>query len=119
MIAGLLSVVLIAAAPAAPVTVTRISSPERALRVEVVVPASLDDAWAAFATADGAQTWLWSDTRVNFVPGGDWLVLYPGGKTGGGTIVSIEPKRQITIAALAPEQFPHVRAERTRAQFEF
>jgi len=46
-------------------------------------------------------------------------VLYPDGKTGGGTVLSVDPKRQITIAALAPEQFPHVRAERTRAMFAF
>lgn len=102
-----------------PVTVTKIEQPAKALRFEAIVPASVDDVWTAFATSEGLATWLWRDVRVDARPGGDWLVLYPGGKTGGGTIVSITPKQQIVISALAPEQFPVVRATRTRATFEF
>jgi uncharacterized protein YndB with AHSA1/START domain len=41
------------------------------------------------------------------------------GSTGGGTIVSFVPEKEIVISALAPDQFPHVRAERTRAAFQF
>jgi hypothetical protein len=33
--------------------------------------------------------------------------------------VSIAPKQQLVIAALAPDRFPTVRQERTRATFEF
>jgi|SRR6185436_2407092 len=102
-----------------PVTVTKIAQPARALRFEVIVPAPVDEVWTAFATTEGLATWLWRDVRVDARAGGDWLVLYPGGKTGGGTILSINPKQQIVIAALAPEQFPTVRATRTRATFEF
>jgi uncharacterized protein YndB with AHSA1/START domain len=121
LLSASLLAVLLSAAPAvtAPVTVTKVAGPDRALRFEVVVPASLDDVWGAFESAEGVQTWLWSTARVDLVPGGDWLVLYPGGKTGGGTVLSVDPKRQLAIAALAPEQFPHVRAERTRAVFGF
>ena len=102
-----------------PVAVTKIEQPARALQFEVIVPASVDEVWTAFATTEGLATWLWRDVRVDARPGGDWLVLYPGGKTGGGTIVSITPKQQIVISALAPEQFPTVRATRTRVTFEF
>jgi uncharacterized protein YndB with AHSA1/START domain len=123
MIAALLlTLVLAPQAPASttdPVIVTRLASPEKALQIETTLPASLDAAWAAFTTEEGLKTWLWRDARVDFRPGGDWLVLYPGGKTGGGTILSISPKRRVTIAALAPEQFPAVRDERTRAIFDF
>lgn len=108
-----------AAPPAPPVTVTRINGPEKALRFEVVVSASIDDVWTAFTTPDGLATWLWRDVRVDLRSGGDWLVLFPGGKTGGGTIRSFAPQRQITIAALAPEQFPTVREQRTTVVFEF
>jgi uncharacterized protein YndB with AHSA1/START domain len=108
-----------APAPAASVIVTRVAAPDKALRFEVTVPATVDEAWTAFTTADGLRTWLWRDARVDLRPGGDWLALYPGGKTGGGTIVSFESRRRIVIAAMAPEQFPAVRAERTRATFEF
>src|SRR5580765_1174947 len=102
-----------------PVIVTRLEQPAKALRFEVIVPASVDDVWTAFATTEGLATWLWRDVRVDLRNGGDWLVLYPGGKTGGGTILSFEPGRRITIAAMAPEQFPEVRARRTNAVFEF
>jgi uncharacterized protein YndB with AHSA1/START domain len=103
---------------AGPVTVTRVASPEKALRFEVIVPGSLDQVWAAFTTNDGLAAWLWRDVRVDARPGGDWLALFPG-STGGGTIVSLVPKQQLVIAALAPDRFPTVRKERTRAMFEF
>jgi hypothetical protein len=44
---------------AGPVTVTKIASPQKALRFEVTVPASLDEVWAAFTTPDGLAAWLW------------------------------------------------------------
>jgi uncharacterized protein YndB with AHSA1/START domain len=101
-----------------PVTVTKIASPEKALRFEVVVPAARHDVWVAFTTSDGLATWLAPHTRVDPRPGGDWLVIFPG-STGGGTIRAIQPEQRLTIAALAPDQFPTVRATRTTAVFEF
>jgi uncharacterized protein YndB with AHSA1/START domain len=101
------------------VKVTKMDDPEKALRFEVTVPAKLDDVWRAFATKEGAEEWLWQDVTVDLREGGDWLVNFPGGKTGGGTIVSFEPKQSITLRAMAPEQFPEVRRERTLAVFRF
>ena len=43
--AVLVTVLLASAAAAGPVTVTRVAAPERALRFEVTVPASLDEVW--------------------------------------------------------------------------
>jgi uncharacterized protein YndB with AHSA1/START domain len=103
---------------ASPVAVTKVASPEKALRFEVTVPAPLDEVWGAFTTTDGLATWLWRDTRVDARPGGDWLVIFPQ-STGGGTILSLTPKTQLVIAALAPDKFPTVRKTRTRATFEF
>ena len=124
MISGLVLGLILAAQASTPppadvVTVAKLTVPERALRFEAVVPGSLDEVWNAFTTREGLSTWLWRDIRVDLRPGGDWIVLYPGGKTGGGTIVSFEPKRRLTLSALAPEQFPTVRRERTTAVFEF
>jgi uncharacterized protein YndB with AHSA1/START domain len=103
---------------AGPVTVTRVASPEKALRFEVTVPGTIDQVWAAFTTKEGLATWLWRDVRVEARPGGDWLVVFPE-STGGGTIVSLTPKKQLVISALAPEQFPTVRKDRTTATFGF
>ena len=93
-------------------------APEK-LIVQVEVPASLPAVWEAFSTSPGLSTWLGPNATVDLRPGGDWLVHFPGGSTGGGTIVSFVPQKQIVIAALAPDQFPHVRADRTRCVFEF
>ena len=103
----------------ATVAVEKVAAPEKALRFEVIVPAPLDDVWTAFTTKAGLETWLWKETRVDFRPGGEWTVLYTPTATGGGAIVSIEPKTQVVMRALAPEQFPTVRAERTTAVFSF
>jgi uncharacterized protein YndB with AHSA1/START domain len=105
-------------AAASAVTVSRLSDPEKALRFEVTLPASAAEVWAALTTTEGVQTWLWRDARVQLRPGGDWLVLYPGGKTGGGSVVAFVPEQRLELHAMAPEQFPEVRSVGTTAVFE-
>ena len=95
------------------------SAPPRQFVIEVEVPAPVGEVWKAFATSDGLSSWLFPGATVDLRPGGDWLVHFPGGSTGGGTIVSFVPEKEMVISALAPDQFPHVRAERTRAVFTF
>ena len=56
---------------------------------------------------------------VDLRNGGEWTAHFPGGKTGGGTILSFVPEQEMTLSAMAPEQFPTVRAERTTARFQF
>ena len=100
------------------VSVTRTISPEKRLDFDVTVPAPPAAVWEALSTSQGLSTWLWRDAVVDLRDGGDWLVKFPGGSTGGGTITAFVPGRRIEIAALAPDQFPTVRRERTRAVFE-
>jgi uncharacterized protein YndB with AHSA1/START domain len=100
------------------VTVTRTAFPEKRLDFEVAVPAPPAAVWEALTTSEGLTTWLWRDAEVDLRVGGEWLVKFPGGSTGGGTITAFEPLKRIEIAALAPERFPTVRRERTRATFE-
>jgi uncharacterized protein YndB with AHSA1/START domain len=101
------------------VEVTRVKEPEKALKFEVLVPARPADVWQAFATSAGLNTWLWRDCTVDLREGGGWIVHYPGGKTGGGTIVSFRDGQQMVLHAMAPEQFPEVRSVGTTAVFEF
>jgi uncharacterized protein YndB with AHSA1/START domain len=89
------------------------------LVIEVEVPAPVGEVWHAFSTSEGLSTWLTPNAVVDLRPGGEWTAHFPGGSTGGGTIVSFVPEKEMVIAALAPDQFPHVRAERTSATFEF
>ncbi|HTM16013.1 MAG TPA: SRPBCC domain-containing protein [Terracidiphilus sp.] len=93
--------------------------PPQQFSIEVEVAAPLGEVWHAFATSEGLSTWLFPNATVDLKPGGDWLVHFPGGNTGGGSIVSFVPEKELVIAALAPEKFPSVRAERTRAVFTF
>ena len=105
--------------PASPVKVTKLSAPEKALQFEVVVPATVEEVWAAFTTNAGLSTWLWKDVAVDLRKDGEWTVHFPGGSTGGGNIVDFTAPRRLVIRALCPDQFPTVRRERTTAVFEF
>lgn len=102
-----------------PVEVTRVSQPEKALKFEVVVSATPAEVWQAFTTTEGLDTWLWRDCSVDLREGGEWLVHFPGGKDGGGTIVSFRDRKQLVVHAMAPEQFPEVRKVGTTAIFDF
>jgi uncharacterized protein YndB with AHSA1/START domain len=96
----------------------RARSAEKMLRVEITVPAPRAEVWKAFATSEGLSTWLAPNSNVELRKGGEWMVHFPGGSTGGGNIVSFVPEKEIVISALAPDQFPTVRAQRTTARFE-
>lgn len=93
--------------------------PPQQFVIEVEVPAPIGEVWHAFATSEGLSTWLFPNATVDLRPGGDWLVHFPGSSTGGGTIVSFVPEKELVISALAPEKFPEVRSQRTRAVFQF
>lgn len=96
----------------------RLQEPQK-LVIELEIPAPVSEVWHAFSTSAGLSTWLTPNAVVDLRPGGEWTAHFPGGSTGGGTIVSFVPEKEIVLAALAPDKFPHVRAERTRATFQF
>ncbi len=101
-----------------PVKVVKQATPEKALIFEVTVPARAA-VWQAFSTSDGLRTWLAPECVVELRKGGEWTARFPGAKPGGGTILGFTPEEEITLAAMAPEQFPTVRTERTTARFQF
>jgi uncharacterized protein YndB with AHSA1/START domain len=92
---------------------------ERALVIELTIPAPRAEVWKAFTTNEGLSTWLTPGAVVDLRPGGEWTAHFPGGSTGGGTILSFVPEQELVISALAPDKFPTVRAVRTRAAFHF
>jgi uncharacterized protein YndB with AHSA1/START domain len=102
-----------------PVTVTKVQSPKKELRMEVLVPGARDAVWQAFTTTEGLNSWLWKDCAVDLRKGGSWIVNFPGGKTGGGTIEKFKRGSEIRMHAMAPEQFPTVRSVGTTAVFQF
>jgi uncharacterized protein YndB with AHSA1/START domain len=101
------------------VHVTTSADPKR-LDFAVTVPASVDQVWDAFTTSTGVTSWLAPQATIEPRPGGKWEVSFgPGSSTGGGTIVLLQPKSLLAVSALAPDQFPTVRRERTTAVFFF
>jgi uncharacterized protein YndB with AHSA1/START domain len=92
---------------------------EKELVIEVTVPAARAEVWKAFTTSDGLSTWLTPGATVDLRPGGEWTARFPGGSTGGGTIISFVPEKELVVSALAPEKFPTVRATRTVVKFDF
>ena len=101
------------------VTVTKDGVPHRSLKFEVSIPASLDTVWNVFSTSEGLSTWLTPGAVADLRPGGEWTAHFPGGKTGGGTIIGFVPKQEMVLSALSPDWFPNVRAQRTTARFRF
>jgi uncharacterized protein YndB with AHSA1/START domain len=93
--------------------------PPQKLVIEIEIPAPVGQVWHAFSTSEGLSTWLTPGATVDLRPGGEWTARFPNGSIGGGTIISFIPEKEIVIAALAPDKFPHVRADRTRALFQF
>ena len=92
---------------------------DKVMLLSITIPAPRSAVWHAFAASDGLSTWLTPGAVVDLRPGGEWTAHYPGGKTGGGTIISFVPEEEIVLSAMAPEEFPTVRATRTRARFRF
>src|SRR5262249_14655580 len=94
-------------------------SAEKAFVLSISIPAARADVWHAFSTSAGLSTWLTPAAVVDLRPGGEWTAHYPGGKTGGGTIISFVSEKEIVLSAMAPEEYPTVRSTRTRARFTF
>ena len=92
---------------------------DKTLVLEVTVPAPLSAVWEAFTTSAGLSTWLTPGAVVDLKEGGEWTAHFPGGSTGGGTILSFVPEKELVLSALAPDKFPTVRATRTKARFQF
>src|ERR1700735_1197691 len=101
------------------VKVVRQSEPQKALIIELSIPASQHEVWKAFTTSEGLSTWLTPGAVVDLRNGGEWTAHFPGGSTGGGRLLSFVPEKELVISALAPDKFPTVRATRTRARFQF
>ena len=92
---------------------------DKVLVLEVTVPARVNAVWEVFTTSAGLSTWLTPGAVVDLKEGGEWTAHFPGGSTGGGTILSFVPEKELVLSALAPDKFPTVRATRTKARFQF
>jgi uncharacterized protein YndB with AHSA1/START domain len=114
-----LALTVTAACAQEPAKAAKAAATDKVLVLEVTVPAPLNVVWEAFTTSAGLSTWLTPGAVVDLKEGGEWTAHFPGGSTGGGTILSFVPEKELVLSAMAPDKFPTVRATRTKARFQF
>jgi uncharacterized protein YndB with AHSA1/START domain len=114
-----LALTVSAAVAQSPEKTVKMAAVDKVLVLEVMVPAPLSAVWEAFTTSAGLSTWLTPGAVVDLKEGGEWTAHFPGGSTGGGTILSFVPEKELVLSAMAPDKFPTVRATRTKARFQF
>lgn len=89
-------------------TVTTLRADDSRLVHEAVVDASLDEAWEAFTTNKGVESWMVAHAEIDLKVGGKMLTHYdPKGTIGDpntieNTILSYDPKRMLSIKATKP-----------------
>ena len=92
---------------------------ERALEKEVVIAASLDDAWNAWTTREGIVSFFAPDAQIDARVGGAFQIyMDPGAQPGmkgadDMRYLAIQPKKMISFDWNAPPSLPEARAQRT------
>ena len=92
---------------------------ERALDKEVVVKATLDQAWAAWTTREGITSFFAPDAKIEPRVGGSFQIyMDPGGAPGmkGADdmhYMALQPKKMLSFDWNAPPSLPEARAQRT------
>jgi uncharacterized protein YndB with AHSA1/START domain len=98
---------------------------ERAIKSTVILPATLDQAWAAWTTTEGVKSFFAPDARVEARVDGPFEVYFnpfgaPGMKGADGMrFLSIQEKKMITFTWNAPPTMPEVRKQRTYVTVRF
>ena len=92
---------------------------ERSVDKEVVVAASLDDAWDAWTTREGIVSFFAPDARVEARVGGPFQIYMDPGAAPGMKgaddmrFLAIQPKKMISFDWNAPPSLPEARVQRT------
>ena len=92
---------------------------ERAIEKEVVVNATLDQAWEAWTTREGIRSFFAPDAVVEPRVGGAFHIhMDPGGAPGmkGADemrVMALQPKKMLSFDWNAPPHLPEARAQRT------
>jgi uncharacterized protein YndB with AHSA1/START domain len=95
------------------------SAAERAIEKEVVIQATLDQAWDAWTTREGITGFFAPDARIEPKPGGAFEIYInpyaaPGLKGADDMrYLALQPKRMLSFSWNAPPSLPEVRQQRT------
>ncbi len=100
-------------------------NPDRVIRGEVVVEASLAEVWEAWTTAEGIRTFFAPDCNVDLRVDGPYEMFFdldaePGQKGGeGAKILAFQPKVMLAFTWNAPLHMPNVRKQFTHVVLRF
>jgi uncharacterized protein YndB with AHSA1/START domain len=92
---------------------------ERAIDKEVVIKATLDEAWASWTTREGIVAFFAPDARIEPRVGGAFHIhIDPGAPPGmrgadDMRVMAVQPKKMISFDWNAPPSLPEARAQRT------
>ena len=98
---------------------------ERAIDKSIEVPASLDDAWAAWTTREGIVSFFAPDAVIDPRVGGAFHIhidpTAPPGSKGADDMryLALQPQRMLSFDWNAPPHLPEVRAQRTVVVLRF
>ena len=101
------------------------SAQERAIRGSIVVPASLNEVWAAWTTTEGVKSFFAPDAKVDARVDGAFEVYFnpygtPGMKGSDGMrFLSLQDRKMITFTWNAPPTMPEARKQRTYVTVRF
>lgn len=99
--------------------------PNRAIRLEIVVEANLDEVWNAWTTEDGIRTFFAPDCRVDLRVDGAYEIFFdpeaePGQRGADEMrILALQPKKMLAFTWNAPLHMPEVRKQRTHVVVRF
>jgi uncharacterized protein YndB with AHSA1/START domain len=108
-----------AIALAALCTVLTAAASERAIEREVVINATLDQAWQAWTTRDGIVSFFAPDATIDARVGGAFQIYIdpgaPAGSKGADDMryLALQPQKMISFDWNAPPSLPQARAQRT------
>ncbi len=98
---------------------TGVAAAERAIEKEVVLKATVDQAWDAWTTREGITSFFAPDARIEPKPDGVFeIYINPYAAAGlkgadGMRFLALQPKRMLSFTWNAPPSLPEVRQQRT------
>ena len=105
--------------------VSPVRAAERAIEKQVVVAATLEQAWAAWTTREGIVSFLAPEAEIEARVGGAFHLYFdptasPGLKGADDTkFMALQPMRMLSFDWVAPPHLPEARAQRTLVILRF
>jgi len=102
-----------------------VAAAERAIDKEVVIKATLEQAWQSWTTRDGIRSFFAPDAVVEARPGGAFHIhIDPGAAPGlkgadDMRLLALQPMKMLSFDWNAPPSLPQVRAQRTLVVLRF